>query len=122
MIDQRLRNRIIEVLEVLAEGNEAARIIGPAGYFEWFHDFLPYRDRGVHLANSAIIGAEREALAALGDLIDAACDDTPPLVDESELIASGWPERIGPVAKTALDLMQRRGRFREDVEEAEPTG
>lgn len=34
-----------------------------------------------------------------------------------ELIATGWPKRIQPVAREALNLMRVRGRFSEENEE-----
>jgi hypothetical protein len=37
------------------------------------------------------------------------------------VIASGWLERISPVAKVALDLMLARGCFDEELEEFEPS-
>jgi hypothetical protein len=38
-----------------------------------------------------------------------------------QITSSGWPERIAPFAKKALDLMIARGRFSEEVEEEEPS-
>jgi hypothetical protein len=41
--------------------------------------------------------------------------------DDDAFIASGWPGRIQPAARRALDVMQARDRFREDVEEETPS-
>ena len=67
-----------------------------------------------------------EAAAVLGvcRLMQQAIADTDiakhPTVEE--IIQTGWPERVAPTAKRALDLMLARGRFSEDEEEDEPSG
>jgi hypothetical protein len=38
-----------------------------------------------------------------------------------QVISSGWPNRIAPFAKKALDVMLSRGRFSDEVEEDEPS-
>jgi hypothetical protein len=43
-----------------------------------------------------------------------ACDATPLLVTEDELIATGWPSRIQPFAQNALEVFMTRGRGVED--------
>lgn len=45
-----------------------------------------------------------------------ACDATPKNMTADELIATGRPKRIQPVAQEALDLMRDRGRFSEEHE------
>jgi hypothetical protein len=39
----------------------------------------------------------------------------------AKLAESGWPDRIAPAAKKALDLLLVRGRFSEEEEEDEPS-
>jgi hypothetical protein len=46
LLDQRCRNRIIEVIETLAAGDEGVRGVGAKEYFEQFYDWLPHRDHG----------------------------------------------------------------------------
>ena len=61
------------------------------------------------------------ALRDLCALLNKACDATPPIMSRpEELIATGWPERIRPLAEKTLLLMRRRGSFREEAEESEP--
>ncbi len=64
---------------------------------------------------------ERSVLTEVHSLMNAAAKSAPQLLTEAELIASGWPERIKPIAQEALLLILGRGRFSEDVEESEPS-
>lgn len=116
-----MRNRIMEALEVLASGNAGVRNVGAVDFFEIFYDFSPYHETGQPLSNSAISEAEWAVLGAVRDLMDEACSGIPVQVEDAELIASGWPDRIRPTAEMALSLMRERGRFSEDVEEAMPS-
>ncbi|WP_327039620.1 hypothetical protein [Micromonospora maris] len=52
----------------------------------------------------------------VGDYINLFFD-----VIDDDFIASGWPGRIQPAARAASDVMQARGRFREDAEEENPS-
>jgi hypothetical protein len=70
---------------------------------------------------SCFTPAEVEALDQVHLLLKAACAATPQMSTDDEFIASGWPTKIQPAASQALDLMQARGRFREDVEEENPS-
>lgn len=121
LIDQRLRNRIMEAVLGLAEGNDDVRRSGPVEYFENFYDFIPHRVVGRMRTNNALTAEEVALLADVRAILDDACDATPRGVTANELIASGWPERIRPVARRALALMLQRGRFDEEREEEEPS-
>lgn len=115
IVDQRVRNRVIDALETLASGDGGVREVWPTEYFEGFYDFIPYG--GEPHPNSCISFEERAALSAVSKIVDEACDATPPVMTADELIATGWPERIRPIAQAALSLMESRGRFSEEVEE-----
>jgi hypothetical protein len=119
IIDQRIRNRIMEAVETLAMGNEAVRLVWPTEYFESFYDWIPHG--GEQHPNSAISTDEQAKLSEVSKLLDEACDATPQIMTADELIATGWPERVRPVAQEALSLMLKRGRFSEDQEEQEPS-
>ena len=121
VIDQRVRNRIMEVLLGLTDGNEEIEQWGPGEYFEGFYDWIPHRGDGGMRPNSAITAEERALLVQVSNLLDDACDATPRDVTTDALIASGWPERIRPVAQRALSVMLQRGRFDEEHEEQEPS-
>jgi hypothetical protein len=124
VVDQRLRNRIVEALQVFAAGDEGVRAAGYVEFFELFFDYvdddpqrgLPWR------SNSALTSGEVEALNGILSVVLAAVDETSGLVGDDVLIRSGWPTRIMRTAGPALALMEGRGRFNEDAEEEEPSG
>jgi hypothetical protein len=111
----------MEAVLTLAQGDAGARAVGAQDFFEGFYDQIPHRGDGPMRENSAILAEERAALIELSRLMDAACDATPKHVRLEELLASGWPQRIQPVAQKALAIMARRGRFSERQEEDEPS-
>jgi len=111
LVDQRLRNRAIDALEVLAGGNEGVRAAGAV-----VDDRQPaWR----HL--STYTPPEIAELERVHSLLLDACAETAPIQRDDDFIASGWPERIKPAAADALALMLSRGRFREDREEQSPS-
>jgi hypothetical protein len=121
LVEQRLRNRIMEELLFLAEGDAAVGRLGAKEYFNGFEDFLPL-DYAAPAPNSAITDEENAALWEVCRLMSEAADATPDLVTDEELLASGWPSKIAPVANAALALFLRRGRFSEEVAEDKPSG
>ena len=122
LVDQRVRNRIMEVVETLADGDDGVRRASSKEYFESFYDFIPHRDDGRMYPNSAITNDELALLQKVSAILDDACDATPRDMTEEDFIATGWPRRIQPVAHEALSLMRDRGRFSEDREEENPSG
>jgi hypothetical protein len=99
------------------------RLVWPAEYFESFYDWIPHRDDGEMRSNSAITSEERNLLLEVSSILDDACDATTPGegMTAEELIATGWPKRIQPVASKALSFMRKRGRFSEEQEEDAPS-
>jgi hypothetical protein len=120
VIEQRIRNRIMEAALTLAEGNDGVQQC-PGEYFEAFYDWIPHHEDGAMPPNSALTEEERQLLADLSRIIDQACDATPREVTAAQLLASGWPEKVRPIAQRALDAMLKRGRFSEEQEEQEPS-
>ena len=121
IIDQRIRNRIIEAVQTLADGDDGVRRVWPDEYFEDFYDFIPHHNNGVIPENSAFTEEEKRLLVEISRILDAACDGTPKIMTADELVESGWPKRIQPIAQNALEKMLHRGRFNEDNEEQEPS-
>lgn len=121
LVEQRLRNRVMEALVALSEGNAGVRSVGIGEYVEQFFDIvdddIPWHWREW----SCFTPEEVERLDAVHGLLKAACVATPRIDTDDGFIASGWPDRVQPAARSALDAMQARGRFREDVEEEIPS-
>ncbi|MCW2761738.1 MAG: hypothetical protein JWR85_1939 [Marmoricola sp.] len=116
-----MRNRAMEALEALSEGDSGVRTLGVGEYVEQFFDVIsddiPWHLREWSCFTTEEVGALDEVLR----LLNAACAATPQIDTEDEFIASGWPARLQPPAARALGLMRARGRFREDVEEESPS-
>ena len=117
-----MRNRAMEALVALSEGDSGVRSVGVGEYvnefFDVIDDDIPWHWRDW----SCFTPDEVEHLDAVHGLLKAACAATPRIDTDDDFIASGWPDRIQPAARTALKAMQARGRFREDVEEETPSG
>jgi hypothetical protein len=111
----------MEALESLGDGDGGVRAVGVVEYAEQFFDVInddaPWQWRDW----SCFSPGEVDALDKVRRCLEEACAATPQLVSEDEFVLSGWPRAIQPLARAALDLMRRRGRFREDVEEDEPS-
>lgn len=121
IVDQRIRNRIMEAVRTLADSDQGVRREWPTEYFESFYDWIPHHGDGGMRPNTAINSEEREQLSKVSAILDEACDATPSNMDADEFIATGWPKRIQPVAQRALELLLVRGRFDEEREEEEPS-
>ena len=121
LVQQRLRNRAMEALETLSDGDEGVRAVGAAEYVNEFFDVI---DDWAPWHWKEWVCFTPEEVAALDEVqqsLLAACAATPRLCSEEEFIDSGWPARIRPFAAGALELMRARGRFREDLEEDQPS-
>lgn len=105
----------------LSTGNDGVTSSGPTEWFESFFDQFPYE--GEPDCYPAMVPEEVTAVRDVVRVMQRAAIDPNiskmPTVEE--VTRSGWPERVAPAAKRALDVMMRRGRFSEDVEEAEPS-
>jgi hypothetical protein len=120
LVDQRLRNRVIEAVEIVAEGDAGVLAVGDTEYFNYFFDFvdddLPWEWRSLSTYTADEVAALEEVLEAVLEALEAVGH-----LDHLDLIASGWPTRIQPVAQRALALMLARGRFDEEQEEDQPS-
>lgn len=121
LVEQRLRNRAMESLKTLADGNTGVRASGNAEYVNQFFDIIddqsPWRWREWSTCTPAEVAALDIVLRALLD----ACAATPQVCSDDEFVASGWPLRIQPLASAALALMSARGRHSEDRDEDRPS-
>jgi hypothetical protein len=119
LLDQRIRNGIMDELAELSDGEASIRRRGPWDYFNDFFWWFP--EEREPFKNAAMTAEEHTVLSGVLALMKAADQATPRKVSEKELIRSGWPERIAPVAQKALAVFMQRGRFSEDHEQAEPS-
>lgn len=121
LVEQRQRNRAMEALVALSNGDAGVRSVGVNEYVNEFLDAIdddvPWRWREW----SCFTPAEVARLDAVHGLLKLACATTPRIDTDEGFVASGWPSKIQPAARLALDTMAARGRFREDIEEANPS-
>lgn len=61
------------------------------------------------------------AIAQVHGLMKAASDATPQMVTSEQLVETGWPLQIEPIALQAVELMWERGQFSEEHEEEVPS-
>lgn len=124
LVDQRVRNRIMDSMSWLAKGAEAVRRMSPQEFFVMFYDWVdddnpvcPWPDGAPKMMTPAEVDAVTKVLA----VVNAAVAEIDDIEDDTIVVASGWLERISPVARAALDLMLIRGCFDEEFEESEPS-
>ncbi|MDF3215004.1 hypothetical protein EN962_16435 [Mesorhizobium sp. M7A.F.Ca.CA.001.09.2.1] len=117
LIEQRIRNRIYEILEILTDCDDGVDLVGIKGYFYLFEDFL--HRPSIEAGTSALSKDERAIVLEIAEFLEAASETNPDFT-KAEFIDSGWPGKIAPTAREARTLFLRRGLFSEKVEELEP--
>ena len=111
----------MESLDTLSKGDEGVQAVGSTEYFEQFFDVIDDDAPWLWRQWTCFTPEEVRALDAVQQILLEASAATPRLSAEKEFASSGWPSRIQPSAIAAMDLMRARGRFREDIEEDEPS-
>ena len=117
LIEQRIRNRIYEILEILVDCDAGVDLVGIKGYFDLFEDFV--HRPSIEAGTSALSRDERAIVLEIAELLEAACETNPDFT-KAEFIESDWPGKIAPTARNARALFLDRGLFSEKVEETEP--
>ena len=117
LIEQRIRNRIYEILEILADCDGGVDLVGIKGYFNLFEDFV--HRPSIEAGTSALSKDERAIVLEIAEFLEAASETNPDFT-RAEFIESHWPAKIAPTARDARTLFLRRGLFSEKVEELEP--
>ncbi|WP_352522749.1 MULTISPECIES: hypothetical protein [unclassified Mesorhizobium] len=112
-----MRNRIYEILDILAYCDDAVDLVGISGYFNLFDDFV--HRPSAEIAMPVLSNDERAIVLEVAELLEAACAATPDFT-RAEFVDSGWPRQIAPKARDARSLFLRRGLFSEEFEEYEP--
>ena len=120
LLEQRLRNRMIETIEVLAKGDQGLIEVNFTEFFEGLFDHS--RDgHSVYKPNSAVAEEKEQVIDPLGRMLEKVSHETLHFRTEAEYIHSGCAEWIKPVAQKALKVLLAQGRFREDREEESST-
>ncbi|HKT53163.1 MAG TPA: hypothetical protein VJP88_01825 [Caulobacteraceae bacterium] len=117
LVEQRIRNRIMEEIWTLSQGDAGVLEAGLTEWFEAFFDWFPYE--GEPDDNPAMTPEEAVAVREVCKLMQEAIADTDisrdPTVDE--VIRTDWPLRVAPVplSRTAGEERQisTPGRHRE---------
>ncbi|MBB6413557.1 hypothetical protein [Mesorhizobium sangaii] len=117
LIEQRVRSRIYEILEILADCDAGVDLVGIKGYFDLFEDYV--HRPSIEAGTSALSKDERVIVLEIAEFLEAACETNPDFT-KAEFIESDWPGKIAPTARDALALFLRRGLFSEKIEEIEP--
>ena len=117
LIEQRVRSRIYEILEILADCDAGVDLVGIRGYFDLFEDYV--HRPSIEAGTSALSKDERVIVLEIAEFLEAACETNPDFT-KAEFIESDWPGKIAPTARNALALFLRRGLFSEKIEEVEP--
>jgi hypothetical protein len=117
LIEQRVRNRIYEILEILADCDDGVDLVGISGYLNLFDDFV--HRPSTESRTPVLSKDERAIVLEIADYLEAACGATPDFT-RAEFVRSGWPRQIAPKARHARMLFIQRGLFSEEFEEAEP--
>lgn len=120
LVDQRVRNRIMEAILGLSEGDAGVDKSGTTEWFESFFDYFPYDGPEVSDVTS-INGEEWSALTSLLAVMQTAFSETSGDIAGAELIVTGWPARIARIAAETLSVFLARGRFSEEAEEQTPS-
>jgi hypothetical protein len=116
LIEQRIRTRIYEILEILADCDAGVDLVGIKGYFYLFEDFV--HRPSIEAGTSALSKDERAAVLEIAEFLEAASETNPDFT-KAEFIDSDWPGKIAPAARDARALFLRRGLFSEKIEELE---
>lgn len=126
VLDQRMRNRIIEVLETAASYDEQRQYQEAVPYVHvptemicmWGADLVG-RDWRSWWLPPVFTADELEAIARFDEVFRSVVDALPkPWPELSELIGSEAWERFRSSAADALAVFQRRGKLSEDAEES----
>ncbi len=115
LIEQRIRNRIYEILDIQLLVGPAS--ISSAEHFYLFEDFV--HRPSIEAGTSALSKDERAVVLEIAEFLEAASETNPDFT-KAEFIDSDWPGKIAPAARDARALFLRRGLFSEKIEELEP--
>jgi len=115
LIHQRIRNRIIEILEWILESEYK---VPELGFNELINSWADWADILVNNPNFPLTytASEINSLMNVNLAIEAFCESTPPMVpDIPDILAlPEWSQLVSSARLAHAELM-KRGRFSEDV-------
>jgi len=114
ILEQRVRNRIIECLELFASATETS-IIGPDAAMNLWYDFVPKWSADA-FPSPTYSGAEREAVRLVHEAVDLAARSTPdPLPSVPELMLNPSWQLLMDSSEAALREFRKRGKLSEET-------
>lgn len=119
VVDQRIRNNIIDSLEFFCRRADAVHQIGIVEYFESFFDDFAYRDEPSDTLkiNTAISPDEAPLIAEVYRVVREASSQTSDRMSHDDFVRTGWPDRIADVSERALIVLNKRGKLSDEAEE-----
>ena len=123
LLAQRIRNRIIEYLELASSFEEQLAYQANTPIAHVASEVINQWEDSVHDPNDAFFAepvfskAEQEAIKAFHGIWDRVAGDTPDPLPELSVLIEGEPwQRLREAAVRALKIFQRRGKLDEDKE------
>jgi len=117
LVYQRIRNRIIEVLEWLIECETVPPEVGMNGLINLWEDFVPSPLPDGYFPSPVFTRIEDLLIRDVGKAIDEFCDATPKSIkDECAAIALPQWGAIVVTARRSLTEMMMRGKMSEEEE------
>jgi hypothetical protein len=115
-----MRNRAIEAVQLLAQGDAGVRSVGANEWVNQFFDIVDDDSPGDWRSWAVWTREEVMCLGKVHDCLVDVCRRTPQVLNDEEFIAAGWPAGIADAARAAESTLLVRGRFSEEVGEVEP--
>lgn len=120
VVAQRVRNRLIKVLEFAAALEAQRQYSASEAVFSWWEDWFYPEDIDTY-APPLYTPNERQALIDFHKVWERACEQTPARLPAIEQV-QGWPvwQELRVAAEAALAVFEERGKFSEEGEVAWP--
>ncbi|WP_245455871.1 hypothetical protein [Mesorhizobium sp. M7A.F.Ca.US.008.03.1.1] len=87
LIEQRIRNRIYEILEILADCDDGVDLVGIKGYFYLFEDFV--HRPSIEAGTSALSKDERAIVLEIAEFLEMASETNPDFTKAEFMTATG---------------------------------
>jgi len=115
LLKQRLRNRIIEVIDMLVDSDDAIKKIGTDEILECWFDNVDDEKLGFY-DSPVFTQKETELVTELHQIIDESCELIPTTWKPSDVASCGPWGKIVTKANVAFEVFKKRGCFDEEKE------